>query len=93
MNTTRTHTAPSYAVSEELVFTTKQKDEKLLIKNTSVTDTQVLKMPLAMDVTANDGLEEQFGIFRAETKEANCIFNFEELGITTLFTYLRVPFK
>ena len=59
VNTTRTHTAPSYAVSEELVFTTKQKDEKLLIKNTSVTDTQVLKMPLAMDVTANDGLEEQ----------------------------------
>ena len=39
------------------------------------------------------GLEEEFDLFRTVTKEANRIFNYEEFGITTLFTYLRIPIK
>ena len=50
-------------------------------------------MLLAMDVTTNDGLEEEFDLFRTATKEANTIFNYEEFGITTLFTYLRIPIQ
>ena len=54
---------------------------------------QVRKKLLAVDVTANDGLEEEFDLFRTVTKEANSIFNYEEFGITTLFTYLRIPIQ
>ena len=50
-------------------------------------------MLIAMDVTTNDGLEEEFDLFRTATKEANTIFNYEEFGITTLFTYLRIPIQ
>ena len=50
-------------------------------------------MLLAMDVTTNDGLEEEFDLFRTATNEANTIFNYEEFGITTLFTYLRSPIQ
>ena len=50
-------------------------------------------MLLAMDVTTNDGLEEEFDLFRTATKEANTIFNYEEFGITTLFTYLLIPIQ
>ena len=66
---------------------------KLFFTNTNVLDKQVLKMLLAMDVTANDGLEEEFDLFRTVTKEANRNFNCEEFGITTLFTYLRILIK
>ena len=48
-------------------------------------------MLLAMDVTTNDGLEEEFDLFRTATKEANTIFNYEEFGITTLFSTCAFP--
>ena len=78
------------SVAEDLVFTSKQKGEKLLITNTNVPDKQVLKMLLAMDVTTNDRLEQEFDLFRTATKEANRIFNCEEFGTATLFIH---PFQ
>ena len=52
------------SVAEELVFTSKQKVEKLLITKTNVPDKQVFKTLLAIDVTTNDGLEQEFDLFR-----------------------------